>query len=1082
MAAEVPIPKPPGLPIVGNVTDIDPTFPLGSFLNLSEKYGEIFKLTIFGNTINVVSSQALAHELCDEKRFKKHSANATLTQISNGVHDGLFTAATEAHAWGVAHRVLVPAFGPMDIHAMFPEMHEIASQLALKWARHGSQRIMVTDDFTRLTLDTLALCSMNYRFNSFYHDEMHPFINAMGDFLTECGARAFRPGITSIFYRQANKKYWEDIEILRKTAEGVLIERKANPSSDRKDLLGAMLQGIDPKTKEKVSDSSIIDNLITFLIAGHETTSGMLSFAFYQMLRHPEVYRKAQEEVDNVIGTGAVKAEHLSKLPYVSAVLKETLRHTPTINGFGLTPKDHDELIGGKYHIKMGETVFLLLAKIQKDPMVFGDDAEEFQPERMLDENFNRLMKEYPDCWKPFGNGARACIGRPFAWQEAVLVMAMLLQNFNFFFDDPSYQLAIKQTLTIKPKGFNMRAMLRDGLTATALEHRLTGEAGSGLRNGTSPSHPKAAVNGVKQAGKPLKIYYGSNTGTCESLAQRLAADAASHGFAAVIDPLDAARQNLPSGQPVVFITASYEGQPPDNANLFCDWITSVKGAEFKGIPYAVFGCGHRDWSQTFHRIPRLVDTTMEAQGGTRICPLGLADAYDGQILSDFEQWEDDVFWPAMAGKYGGVEDSDNDKLSPNLSIELSTPRSSTLRQDVREANVISAEVLTAPGAPVKKHVEFELPSDISYRAGDYLAILPINPKESVARVLRHFHLAWDANLTIRSQGPTMLPTNVPVPVADVLGAYVELAQPATKRNILSLIEAAKDEHVKARLQELAGDAYTNEVSLKRVSLLDLLERFPTVALPLGTFLALLPPMRVRQYSISSSPLWKSTHATLTYTLLDEPALSDPVQRHTGVASSYLTSLRAGDKVNLAIRQSHAAFHLPIDPEKTPIICICAGAGLAPFRGFIQERAAQIGTGRKLAPALLFFGCRTPGVDDLYREEFEQWQTMGAVDMRRCYSRVDEGMAEAEEAKGCKHVNDRLWRDRADVLALWEKGAKMYVCGSRSIGEAVKNAVVRIWLEKEPSDENMSEEERRQKTLKWFDSIRNERYTTDVFD
>jgi cytochrome P450 / NADPH-cytochrome P450 reductase len=214
----------------------------------------------------------------------------------------------------------MPAFGPISIQGMFDDMHDIASQLVMKWARYGSSYpIAVVDDFTRMTLDTIALCAMNFRFNSFYHDEMHPFVRAMGDFLKESGNRSRRPALPSIFYRQTDQKYNADIEVMRKTSDEVLRARKENPSS-RKDLLNAMLNSEDPKTGQKLSDASITDNLVTFLIAGHETTSGVLSFVFYQLLRNPIAYRKAQQEVDEVIGSGPVKAGHLSKLHYLHAV------------------------------------------------------------------------------------------------------------------------------------------------------------------------------------------------------------------------------------------------------------------------------------------------------------------------------------------------------------------------------------------------------------------------------------------------------------------------------------------------------------------------------------------------------------------------------------------------------------------------------------------------------------------------------------------------------------------------------------------------------------------------------------------
>ena len=114
-------------------------------------------------------------------------------------------------------------------------------------------------------------------------------------------------------------------------------------------------------------------------------------------------------------------------------VLRETLRLTATIPIISVKALK-DEILGGKYAVGEDESISLLVAKSQVDPAVFGETAQEFQPERMLEDNFNRLNKEFPNSWKPFGNGMRACIGRPFAWQEAVMVMAMLLQNFNFNF------------------------------------------------------------------------------------------------------------------------------------------------------------------------------------------------------------------------------------------------------------------------------------------------------------------------------------------------------------------------------------------------------------------------------------------------------------------------------------------------------------------------------------------------------------------------------------------------------------------------------------------------------------------------
>jgi cytochrome P450 / NADPH-cytochrome P450 reductase len=213
---------------------------------------------------------------------------------------------------------------------MFDEMHEVVSQLALKWARQGpAQPIDIGEDMTRLTLDTVALCSMGFRFNSYYREDMHPFIKAMYATLREAGMKGVRV-LPSIFYQSEDRKYRENIKLLRSTAREVLESRKALPEGAdvRKDLLSAMLRGVDPKTGRKMTDESIIDNLITFLVAGHETTASTLQFTMYNLLKHPDAYRKLQEEVDAVVGTGAVTLEHIPKLKYLAAV-SESRRHPP---------------------------------------------------------------------------------------------------------------------------------------------------------------------------------------------------------------------------------------------------------------------------------------------------------------------------------------------------------------------------------------------------------------------------------------------------------------------------------------------------------------------------------------------------------------------------------------------------------------------------------------------------------------------------------------------------------------------------------------------------------------------------------
>ena len=256
------------------------------------------------------------------------------------------------------------------------------------------------------------------------------------------------------------------------------------------------------------------------------------------------------------------------------------------------------------------------------------------------------------------------------------------------------------------------------------------------------------------------------------------------------------------------------------------------------------------------------------------------------------------------------------------------------------------------------------------------------------------------------------------------------------------------------------------------VSPLDLLEKYPNIHISFSEYLAMLPQLRLRQYSISSSPLANTNVCSITCRVLDEESFQGG-KRHLGVASNFLSRLSVGDHIHVNVKPSHHSFHLPLDNAGTPLVMVCAGTGIAPFRGFIQERAVQIEAGRKLAPALLFMGCRLPGVDDLYRNQLEEWSSNGVVDVRYAYSR------KPEESKGAKYVQDRFWDDRKDVMDAYSKGAKVFICGGSKMADEVRSMSKKMYLEKH-MEEGMPKGE--EEAEKWFAALRNERFISDVFD
>ena len=209
---------------------------------------------------------------------------------------------------------------------------------------------------------------------------------------------------------------------------------------------------------------------------------------------------------------------------------------------------------------------------------------------------------------------------------------------------------------------------------------------------------------------------------------------------------------------------------------------------------------------------------------------------------------------------------------------------------------------------------------------------------------------------------------------------------------------------------------------------------------------------------------------TITYSILKEQAKSGQ-GTYYGVASSYLSSLQTGDPIHVAVRASNAHFHLPAQPEDEPIILIAAGTGIAPFRGFVQERAALINNQKTLAPAVLYYGCRGAERDDLYADEFAQWEAKGAVTVRRAYSR--------DTGAPYKYVQDVLAAHDDELRDLWKRNAKVYVCGSRAISQAVDKVAIQI---KKDAAEKKGERPEEAAIKEWWEKLRNIRYVSDVFD
>src|SRR6201996_3262657 len=589
-----PIPQPPTKPVVGNMLSLDSSAPVQNLARLAKELGPIFWLDMMGAPIVIVSGHDLVEELSDEKRFAR-AWRGPLRRVRAIAGDGLFTADTTEPNWSKAHNILMQPFGNRAMQSYHPSMVDIAEQLVKKWERlNGDEEIDVVHDMTALTLDTIGLCGFDYRFNSFYRRDYHPFVASLVRSLETIMMIRGLP-MENLWMKKRRRDLAEDVAFMNKMVDEIVAERRksTDATDDKKDMLAAMMTGVDRATGEQLDDVNIRYQINTFLIAGHETTSGLLSASIYALLKHPDVLKKAYEEVDRVLGPDLEAKptyQQVTQLTYITQILKESLRLWPPAPAYGISPLK-DETIGGKYKLKKNTFITVLVLALHRDPSVWGPNPDAFDPE-----NFSKEAEAARpiNAWKPFGNGQRACIGRGFAMHEAALAIGMILQRFKLI-DVHRYQMVLKETLTIKPDGFKIK-----------VRPRAETERGAYAGRAAAVASTAAAATPRSQAARPghntpLLVLYGSNLGTAEELATRVADLAEVNGFSTRLAPLDDFVGKLPEQGGLLIFCASYNGVPPDNATRFHAWLDGdlPRGA-FAKLRYAVFGCGNSDWAATY--------------------------------------------------------------------------------------------------------------------------------------------------------------------------------------------------------------------------------------------------------------------------------------------------------------------------------------------------------------------------------------------------------------------------------------------------------------------------------------------------
>src|SRR3979409_1927321 len=246
-----PIPHPPTKPVVGNMLSVDSSAPSQHLARMAKEYGPIFWLDMMGAPFVVVSGADLVDELSDEKR-SAISVRGSRRRVRLLAGDALCTADTTEPNWSKAHNILLQPFGNRAMQSYHPSMVDIADQLVKKWERlNGDEEIDVVHDMTALTLDTIGLCGFDYRFNSFYRRDYHPFVESLVRSLETIMMIRGIP-LEHLWLQKRRKALAQDVAFMNKMVDEIIAERRGNAEAaeGKKDMLGAMMTGANRAPRE----------------------------------------------------------------------------------------------------------------------------------------------------------------------------------------------------------------------------------------------------------------------------------------------------------------------------------------------------------------------------------------------------------------------------------------------------------------------------------------------------------------------------------------------------------------------------------------------------------------------------------------------------------------------------------------------------------------------------------------------------------------------------------------------------------------------------------------------------------------
>ncbi|CAL8313516.1 unnamed protein product [Lota lota] len=421
------------------------------FLQWAEMYGPVYKINSFHKVIMAVTCPEATKEVLMSPKYPKDKLLYERLFNRFGVRflgNGLVTT-TNHEQWYKQRRIMDPAFSSLYLRSLMGTFNERAENLMdeLTKLADSKKEAKMLQLVNRVTLDVITKVAFGMDLDLVNHDS--PFPKAI-----ETCLKGMVANVRDVFFqlnpknRPFIKEVREACQLLRTTGEAWISNRRTaiqNGDNVPKDILTQIIKSAGQEDEITEEDEDLmLDNFVTFFIAGQETTANQLGFCIMELARRPDIMEKVQKEVDSVLGMKQeISYDDLGEFTYLSQVLKETLRLYPSAPGTS-REVSADMTIAG-YNIP-GGTIYMFntyvcgrMDKFFKDPLMF--DPDRFHPD---------APKPYY-CYYPFALGPRSCLGQKFAQMEAKVVMAKLLQRFEFSLV-PGQSFDILDTGALRPK------------------------------------------------------------------------------------------------------------------------------------------------------------------------------------------------------------------------------------------------------------------------------------------------------------------------------------------------------------------------------------------------------------------------------------------------------------------------------------------------------------------------------------------------------------------------------------------------------------------------------------------------------